>query len=327
MSKVKLSVLITFYNQEEYVERALKSVFDQKTEFDYEVLIGDDCSNDSTPQIVQNWIDKYPEVISVYRVEEHHNSTDPGWLRASENRLNLLDHVRGEYFIFLDGDDYFSDNTKLQKQVEILDNTENRDCIACGHNIDLELPDGSLEPMGGGCSENRKCYPSEYWAKYYFHTDTLLVRSSVIESIPREILQHEFNDNLITYAIIQHGPIYFLNNTMAVYVQTQSGIWTEGVGSVKNDIRNIFLYDICRKINPDMKRETFRRCSTAWIRIFKNRKYIRKCELEPYICEANRIDLYYSKLWLDYENLNIIQKLCLFSIVAVARMRQKTGIW
>ena len=101
MDNIKVSVLITFYNQERYVDRALQSVFEQKTNFDFEVLVGDDGSSDGTCNSVNSWKEKYPNIIKLYVMEREGEGHIAGF-RASRNRLNLLKHVKGEYFIYLD---------------------------------------------------------------------------------------------------------------------------------------------------------------------------------------------------------------------------------
>lgn len=295
---IMVSVLITFYNQEEYVDKALKSVLEQKTEFDIEILIGDDGSSDNTINVINKWIEKYPEKIKVYIMERDGKKYISGF-RASKNRLNLLKYVSGKYFIFLDGDDYFTDSRKLQKQVELLEDRNNQDCIACGHDIDMLFPDGSKKVMRNvGLSEG-KVGASQYWRKYYFHTDTLLVRSEVISKIDTKLLENNFNDNLITYAIIQYGKIYYIPESMAVYLQTGDGVWTSGK-KVLNLIRNMYLYDLANQINPKMKSATTRRLAESWLELIINRKFIHSSDLQPLLKEAEDKKMECSLNWIRY---------------------------
>ncbi|MBQ2357779.1 MAG: glycosyltransferase family 2 protein, partial [Ruminococcus sp.] len=109
-----VSVIITFYNQEKYVDATMQSVLDQKTDFDFEIIAGDDGSSDRTVELVQKWAERFPGRIRTF-VRSREDGVTVAGFRASRNRLSLLEHVRGKYFIFLDGDDYFSDDRKLQK--------------------------------------------------------------------------------------------------------------------------------------------------------------------------------------------------------------------
>ena len=122
---MKVSVLVTFYNQEDYVDEALQSIFDQKCDFDFEVLIGDDGSTDGTMAKLQEWKQKYPDRMEIYVMDRETGVKYNSSQRASRNRLNLLQYVKGEYFAYLDGDDFYIDDHKLQKQVEIMDQPEN----------------------------------------------------------------------------------------------------------------------------------------------------------------------------------------------------------
>ena len=101
MSMPKVSVLVTFYNQEKYVDKALESIISQKTDFGIKILVGDDGSSDKTCEEVEKWINRYPEMIELYIMERNEEKVVPGF-RASRNRINLLSHVNTELFILME---------------------------------------------------------------------------------------------------------------------------------------------------------------------------------------------------------------------------------
>jgi glycosyltransferase involved in cell wall biosynthesis len=111
--KPLVSVLILTYNHFNYIEQAIQSVLDQKTNFDFEILIGDDCSTDGTCELVDSFISKYPNLIKAIRSE--HN------VGALRNEKRLMEASSGKYIAFLEGDDYWTDSLKLKKQVEFLE--------------------------------------------------------------------------------------------------------------------------------------------------------------------------------------------------------------
>lgn len=304
--KDRISVLITFYNQEEYVDQALKSVMDQKADCGITVLVGDDGSDDSTREKVEEWIKKYPGQIKMFVVDRDREKCIPGF-RASRNRLNLLKKVETEYFIFLDGDDRFDYDEKLKRQIEILDDPENQDCIACGHNTDRLYPDGERVPVSSPELKEGKLEAKEYWESLYFHTDSLLIRSSVIQKIDVSLLENNFNDNLITFSVIQYGKIYYLPYSWAVYSQTGSGIWTSDK-IVINQIRNMFMIDLCDQINPSMKKETKKRLKHTWYLLYKIRKQINSEELAEYSEEARNKNMDNSYKWIHYNELSRMDK-------------------
>ncbi len=125
VKKPLVSVAMTAYNQEEYIAEAIESVLMQKVKFDYEILIGDDASSDKTAQILDNYQNRYPELITVY-----HRKTNLG---TCKNSYDIFSRCRGKYIAKLEGDDYWIYDLKLQRQVEYLESHPN--IIAVAHNV------------------------------------------------------------------------------------------------------------------------------------------------------------------------------------------------
>lgn len=305
----KVSVLVTFYNQVDCVDRSLKSIYDQVTNFDYEVLVGDDGSTDGTIEKINEWIDKYPDNSKLYvmsRRDEDNLSISS--FRASRNRINLLKHVSGEYFVYLDGDDYYCDNDKLQMQVDMLEKPENQGCIACAHQFLCLEPDGRLHVDFNEDLQDGIVSAKDYWKKYYFHTNTLLTRSSVIPKLPLDILENNFNDWMITYPIIQHGDIYYISKPMAVYVRGNAGIWT-GQKEVVSYIRYLFMVDFCNMIGPDFRKVSEYRLAEGYYKIFKLHKEIKKADLTIFRAEAEDKGCKEVLSWINYPGKNVFVKL------------------
>lgn len=106
---MKLSVIIPCYNFESYLDKCIQSVLEQETNFDYEIIVGDDCSSDSSATILSNYIG---------RISYYVNQNNFGY---GENTVKLISLCRGEYITYLDGDDFLTDNQKFQKQIDFLD--------------------------------------------------------------------------------------------------------------------------------------------------------------------------------------------------------------
>ncbi|MDY6488852.1 glycosyltransferase family 2 protein [Acinetobacter faecalis] len=119
-----LSVCIVTYNQEDYIFKTIESMLNQKVNFDYEIIVGDDCSTDNTRKIVQSFVGKYPFIIKPIF---HEKNVGP-----IENIKSVYKKARGKYICHLDGDDYALPN-KLQKQFDILE--KNSDCSICSHSM------------------------------------------------------------------------------------------------------------------------------------------------------------------------------------------------
>ena len=282
---VKLSVLVTFYNQEEYVDRAFEGIFRQKTDFPFEVIVGDDGSSDGTLDRVRAWQNKYPDRIRVIvqpREERKYLSGE----RAAGNRLSLLEHVSGEYFMYLDGDDAYCDDRKFQKQVDILD--ANRDCSCCAHNVSFIRLDGSSSMLKTWFKKAGKIRFSHYWWKGYFHPDSLMFRS---ENIRQDVdYRHHlfFNDNYITYVFGHQGKVYYLQDTMACYYETENGIWN-GQSKMIGWLRTVTIYDYLRRLYGKNKISSYFRLVPLYYLVLKYRKEIKgeKCGKYLEIAEKN----------------------------------------
>ncbi len=131
----KVSVCVITYNQARYIGQCLQSLVDQRTSFDFEVLVGDDCSSDGTQQIVREFVERHPG-----RVRALFQPANTG---GSRNNLELHDAARGEYVAHVDGDDYVLPG-KLQAQADVLDCDDQ--CMAVWHPVDF------FDDEGGFCS-------------------------------------------------------------------------------------------------------------------------------------------------------------------------------
>lgn len=120
-----VSVVCITYNQEKYIAEAIESFLMQETNFDYEILIHDDASTDATPEIIRQYEEAHPDLIKpVYQKENQYSKG-----------IHVLDfyksYAKGKYIAICEGDDYWTDPNKLQKQVDYME--AHQDCSACVH--------------------------------------------------------------------------------------------------------------------------------------------------------------------------------------------------
>ena len=108
-----VSVLLLTYNHADSIKDAIESSVNQKANFLYEILIGDDCSTDTTLNIIKEYVDKYPEKIKLISSTKN--------IGALKNEKRLIETSKGKYIAFLEGDDFWTDPLKLQKQVDFLE--------------------------------------------------------------------------------------------------------------------------------------------------------------------------------------------------------------
>lgn len=123
-SDIMVSIICKTYNHEKYIEEAIKGFIKQKTSFKFEVIIHDDASTDSTADIIRKYEKEYPEIIKpIYQVENLFRSGIP------IDKTYIMPKARGKYVAWCEGDDYWTDEFKLQSQVDALE--QNPSCVAC----------------------------------------------------------------------------------------------------------------------------------------------------------------------------------------------------
>lgn len=110
---MKVSIICTNYNKEAWIEESIKGFLNQKCDFDYEIILVDDASSDHSPQIIERYANQYPDKIKAVFHQEN--------LGITKTWLDICQLAQGDYIARCDGDDYWIDVYKLQKQVDILE--------------------------------------------------------------------------------------------------------------------------------------------------------------------------------------------------------------
>lgn len=225
---MKVSVLCTAYNHEQYVAQALESFVSQETSFPFEVLVTDDASKDRTPEIIAEYAAKYPGVIRYFHQEENLFSHGINIFPAL-----LFKEARGEYYAWCEGDDYWIDSKKLQRQIDFLDS--HPEYSGCVHNSYYEFcgsdrPNELLVPA----SQDRDIGFETIIQGLHksFHTSSIVVRASVINPPPDfydTAFSHGFTDYAIGLQMALSGKIRFLDTPMSVYRRTSNDeSWSSG---------------------------------------------------------------------------------------------------
>ena len=213
-NEMKVSVLMPTYNHELYIAEAIDSFLAQKCDFNVELLIGNDCSTDNTLKIAKEYTDKYPGKIKLIDHE-----ANLGLLR---NYKSLINVAQGEYFAILESDDYWSDNLKLQKQVDFLDAHP-----ACGISFTrwerLRAGKLALQPDE---SVNHKKYKNDLYESFLLwhnkiRATTVCFRRSLFDKycdIDEYIsLGFQAIDYPVFISIIRHSEIHYIPTSTSVY--------------------------------------------------------------------------------------------------------------
>lgn len=292
---VKLSIMITCYNLEQEIDNSIQSVIGMDKPFEWELLIGDDGSNDATVSHIKKWMSLYPNNIFLYIMDRSGEIKKDG-TRAANNRANLLAHARGEYLIFLDGDDIFLGTEKLRKQVEMLDDPAYGQCSCIAHNsyayYQNENKKRPLTPEGvnDGIVDTKK-----YLKSMYFHPNTIMFRCKCKDMMLQPEYKRYLNDNFITFIILQYGSIYYLHNIWAQYNLNGNGLWT-GRSKTYGYFRNVILLDIEQSINRELSKSVFWRFASSIRMLFKNYDYQEKNEITSLVKNLSDPPFHYTML-------------------------------
>jgi glycosyltransferase involved in cell wall biosynthesis len=206
---MKLSVCLITYNHEAYIERALQSVLEQKTSFDFEIVIGEDNSKDKTRYFCEDIARKYPGRIKLLAPCAN--------LGMMENFLRTLAACKGQFIAFLEGDDYWTDPQKLEKQVSLLESDPT--LSACFHNVLAKY-------MRTGENTERPFHQN--LEKDLFETEDLLAQwfiptASVVFvhyndfEIPEWFRHCKSGDIPFLLLLSLRGKIRYINSIMSVY--------------------------------------------------------------------------------------------------------------
>ncbi|REE83096.1 glycosyltransferase involved in cell wall biosynthesis [Lutibacter oceani] len=126
-----VSVCVQTYQHVNYIKECLEGILMQKTSFPFEILLGEDASTDGTREVCLEYAKKYPDKIKLFLHHRENNIKINGSATGRFNLLNNLYSANGNYIALCEGDDYWTDPLKLQKQVDFLE--KNEDYVICGH--------------------------------------------------------------------------------------------------------------------------------------------------------------------------------------------------
>ncbi len=258
-NSVKATILCITYNHEKFIRDALDGFVMQKTNFPFEVIVHDDASTDKTPEIIQEYQLKYPDIIKPVLQTEN---------QFSQGRDPIIDFmaekVQGEYVALNEGDDYWTDENKLQKQVDFLD--AHPDFAVCFHPVKIHWENGEFSDSVFPTPKDRfyktELKLADLLRRNFIQTNSVMYRwRKDITAIwpkrkfePTDIFLHCFH--------AQMGKIAFLPDVMSVYRKQDGGIWNQkdmDAFSLKNDMLLLVFYEEMEKCFhvPTLKKQLF----------------------------------------------------------------------
>lgn len=297
--KIMVSISCCAFNQERYIRDALEGFVKQKTNFKFEVLVHDDASTDGTPDIIKEYAEKYPEIIKpLYQKENQYSQ------HISIRKTFQIPRMSGKYVATCEGDDYWTDPLKLQKQVDFLeanpdyalcatactwfnmrDNIEEKQFII-QKDMDVPLEDILLE-------ENGRIFP----------TVSVMMRREVYTTFPNWLTKFPVGDIALFINAGLFGRIRMLADNTCVYRWHAVGSWTKTMENPakKIEFKNRFIEGFRQlDIETDHKYKTY------------IDKRIKKEQFTVEIINKNWKVLKSSEYSEEWRNLTIKSKLSVF---------------
>ncbi len=264
MEDVLLSIVCNTYNHKPFIREALDSFLMQKTSFAFEVLVHDDASTDGTGQIVLEYAERYPNIIKAIVQQENQHSKGVRILSSFQ-----YPRARGSFIAFCEGDDYWTDDHKLQKQVNAL--LANPDSDVCAHQC-VKIRDGHIEgyikPKDYNC-----VIPVEeviIGGGGFVATSSLLFRKEALikETPMKKILSIDY---VIQVEGALRGGMVYLNDCMSAYRLNVPGSWSM---RMNNNVQKLINhYNTAEKMLLSLDEYTEHKYSEAIINKIRNNKF------------------------------------------------------
>lgn len=204
------------YNHEKYIEQAVRSVMMQKTDFKYELVVGEDCSTDGTREILLRLKEEFQDQIQLIL---HHNNRG-----MNANLASVVKECKGDFIALLEGDDYWIDPKKLQLQSECM--ITNPDCVVCNHNV-VVIDESVESPV----IHNREISGLEkqdirgLFNGAHTHTSSVMLRGGCTLPPWFGELQASGDWAILIWALLPGGTIISIPGTpMSVYRRNQGGV-------------------------------------------------------------------------------------------------------
>jgi glycosyltransferase involved in cell wall biosynthesis len=283
-TRMKVSVSLITYDHERFIAQAIESVLSQKADFEWELVVGDDCSTDRTGEIVGEFAERYPGRIRVLPSERNFGLVG--------NFVRTFRACRGEYVALLDGDDYWTNPLKLQRQAEFLDS--HPECSICFHDAAVLLPDDTVCGTNYTAADQKEISSVEdLFATNFIATCSAMLRRGAVPELPSWYAGCLWEDWPLYILYAERGKIGYLNEVMAVYRNHGRGLWSalDSVEQLEAVIR--FLLDM-----DDHLGHRYRAAIESSVSKYRNRLVVAErdqtirdlqAELHAKVGEANRV--------------------------------------
>jgi glycosyltransferase involved in cell wall biosynthesis len=305
---MKISFIITYYNQKDFVKQSIESILAQDLDYDYEIIIGDDGSSDGTLEVANEYMQMYPGKIKIFTMPRDQNRVYNPIHRASANRLNALRNAKGEYFCVLDGDDAYVSNTFANNAVKILDS--NKSLMGCFFDFNMVYKD-RVEKFNNSSLVKGVISPEKYLLSSWVPAAAIVFRN-VLQEKDFLLLEKSknFDDNVITVYMLSFGDFYYLSEIAFAYKQNDHSVWNSA-DNVEKNLLNAMDFEIMSHVVPKFRRLLFRRQLHGLQAIFNikgNLENLLGSKYDRYLLENAELNNAMIVNFLRWNNINFVKK-------------------
>lgn len=249
---VMVSICCITYNQEEYIRDALDGFLSQETDFSYEVLIHDDASTDRTADIIREYARQYPEIIKPILQTENQYAKGLTNVSGTYN----FPRAKGRYIAMCEGDDYWTDPHKLQRQTDYME--AHPDCSLVFHSACIEVQGRALtERRMRPYRRSRRVSPEEIIDKTSgYPTASLMFRADMVKILPDFYVNAPLADIPLQLMAAARGWAYYMDRPMCVYRLGGAFSWTTLMKQGDYERKQRQYYQDMKKMYRGFDRET-----------------------------------------------------------------------
>lgn len=221
MDEIQVTIRCFTFNHERFIRQCLEGFVMQKADFRFEAIVHDDASTDNTAAIIREYAEKYPDIIKpIYETENQYSKHDGSLTRI----MNA--HTRGKYIAMCEGDDYWTDPYKLQKQVDFLES--HPDYVMCSSRFDKYWQESDVLEEDPDKDFKGVDYDLQnlIGGKWLTQTLTVMYRRSALD-LENYARYGMSLDMILFYELLKHGKGYCFPEVMGVYRYHDGGVWSE----------------------------------------------------------------------------------------------------
>lgn len=232
---MKLSVVMITYNHGLYLKKAIESILNQNTNFEFELIVSSDASPDNTDSVVESIINEHPKGNFIKYTSHQKN------IGVMPNFHYALTQATGQYVALCEGDDYWTNENKLQMQVDFLD--KNKGFAICYHAVSID-ENNEIKKDTITKKVNKVTTISDLAKGNYMHTCSVVYRNHLFPEFPDYFSKSPIGDYYLHMLNARHGNIYFFEENMANYRVHNSSYWSSKKQTEREKIWVTFIKNI-----------------------------------------------------------------------------------